>query len=234
MYYPEVIFSSGFFLAGCLIMKMFLFLFTFLAVNSVFCQNAEVVRIHYSGGGDWYGNKTTWKNVLEKAAKELKLSVYTKERAHKILDPEFSSFPFAYISGHGNINFNEAEAADLRRYLIAGGFLYADDDYGMDKSFRKQMKKVFPELNFTELPFGHPIYNSVYRFPKGLPKIHEHDGGPPKGLALIYDGRVVCFYSLNTDISDGCEDEEIHNDSPQKRQQALKMAINIFVYALQN
>ena len=215
-------------------MKILAFLFTLLVVNSVFCQNAGVVRIHYSGGGDWYGNKTTWGNVLKKANTDLNLSLYTKERALKILDPEFSSYPFAYISGHGNINFSDAEADELNRYLSAGGFLFADDDYGMDKSFRKQMKKVFPGLNFTELPFSHPIYKSVYKFSNGLPKIHEHDGGPPKGLGLFYEGRLICFYSLNTDISDGCEDEEIHNDSSQKRDQALKMALNIFVFAMQN
>ena len=164
----------------------------------------------------------------------MNISVKRQEQAHKILDPEFALTPIAYIAGHGNISFNDAEADALRQYLVSGGFLYADDDYGMDKSFRKQMKKVFPELNFVELPFSHPIYHNVYNFNNGLPKIHEHDGGPPKGLGLIYKGRLVCFYSLNTDISDGCEDPEIHNDPPEVREQALKMALNIFVYGLMN
>lgn len=235
MYYPEVVFTSGFFFTIMHKFQNSLFFFIILFfVSKLFCQESAVVRIHYSGGGDWYGNKTTWKNILNKADNDLKIAVNTAEKSYKILDAEFSSFPFAYISGHGNISFNDDEVTVLRNYLTSGGFLYADDDYGMDKSFRKQMKKVFPELNFVELPFTHSIYKSVYTFSNGLPKIHEHDGGPAKGLALIYEGRLVCFYSLNTDISDGCEDEEIHNDSPQVRDQALKMAINIFIYALLN
>lgn len=205
-----------------------------MAFSTIYAQEISPVRIHYSGGGDWYGNKTTWINILEKAHNELNISVKRQEQAHKILDPEFALTPIAYIAGHGNISFNDAEADALRQYLVSGGFLYADDDYGMDKSFRKQMKKVFPELNFVELPFSHPIYHNVYNFNNGLPKIHEHDGGPPKGLGLIYEGRLVCFYSLNTDISDGCEDPEIHNDPPEVREQALKMALNIFVYGLMN
>jgi len=197
-------------------------------------QDIAPVRVHYSGGGDWYGNKTTWKNILRKAKRELNIAIKEKEVAYKILEPEFSSSPIAYIAGHGNINFSLDEAAAFRQYLVSGGFLFADDDYGMDNSFRKQMKKVFPELNFVELPFSHPIYQTVYTFRNGLPKIHEHDGGPPKGLGLIYEGRLVCFYSFNTDISDGCEDEQIHNDPPKVREEALKMAVNILIYALLN
>lgn len=234
MYYPEVIITSGFFFIMTLYyIKLLLILFSFL-ISTALCQDAEVVRIHYSGGGDWYGNKTTWKNILHKAKKDLNLNVKINESAHKILDPEFNAYPFAYISGHGNIKFSDEESNALRVFLTSGGFLFADDDYGMDKSFRKQMKKVFPELNFVELPFSHAIYKSVYQFKNGLPKVHEHDGGAPKGLGLFFEGRLICFYSLNTDISDGCEDKEIHNDPPQVREQALKMAINIFVYALLN
>lgn len=206
-----------------------IFLFT-----PVFSQTIAPVRIHYSGGGDWYGNKTTWRNILNKADRELGLNVAKTEMRSKILDPAFSTSPIAYISGHGNVHFSEKEAAELRRYLIAGGFLFADDDYGMDKSFRAQMKKVFPELSFAELPFSHPIYHTVFKFPNGLPKIHEHDGGPPKGYGLVYNGRLVCFYTFNTDISDGCEDSEIHKDPPVLREKALQMALNILVYALLN
>ena len=208
------------------------FLFTFLM--HLYSQEIAPVRIHYSGGGDWYGNKTTWTNILYKAKTELHLPVREKESAYKILDPEFNLSPIAYIAGHGNVSFSNEEAAALRNYLTSGGFLFADDDYGMDKSFRRQMEKVFPELKFVELPFSHPIYHTVYSFNNGLPKVHEHDGGPPKGLGLIYNNRLICFYSLNTDISDGCEDIEIHNDPPEIREQALKMAVNILVYALLN
>jgi len=206
----------------------------FFLISTTFGQEIVPVRIHYSGGGDWYGNKTSWTNILSKAKRELNLKVSNQEKALKILDPEFFKHSFCYIAGHGNISFSDEEANVLREYLISGGFLYADDDYGMDKSFRKQMKKIFPELNFVELPFSHPIYHSVYNFNNGLPKIHEHDGGAPKGLGLIYDDRLVCFYSFNTDISDGCEDGEIHNDPPEKRDSALRMALNILIYAFMN
>ncbi|HGY56635.1 MAG TPA: DUF4159 domain-containing protein [Caldithrix abyssi] len=197
-------------------------------------QPLQPVRIHYGGGGDWYGNKTTWMNILNKARNDLGLQTTKRETAAKILDADFVQYPMAYIAGHGNIVFSEEEAAALRLYLESGGFLWADDDYGMDKSFRREMKKVFPELNFVELPFSHPIYHVYYQFNNGLPKVHEHAGGPPKGLGLIFEGRLVCFYSFNTDISDGCEDAQIHNDPPEVRRSALKMAVNILLYALLN
>ncbi len=207
-----------------------------LLLFSISAWTQEVVpqRIHYSGGGDWYGNKTTWTNILRRTSRVSAASVAPREVAYRILDPEFSGQPIAYISGHGNIFFSSEEASALRRYLIAGGFLFADDDYGMDRSFRREMKKVFPELQFVELPFSHPIYHIYYQFSQGLPKIHEHAGGPPHGLALFYQGRMVCFYSFNTDISDGCEDAGIHDDPPEVREQALRMAVNILLYALMN
>ena len=197
-------------------------------------QSLAPVRIHYSGGGDWYGNKTSWINILERLHKDAGLDVQKQETAYKILDIEFEYYPIAYIAGHGNISFSEEEVARLRSYLINGGFLVADDDYGMDVSFRREMKKVFPELNFVELPFSHPIYHIFNEFSQGLPKIHEHAGGPPKGLGLIYEGRLVCFYSFNTDLSDGCENPEIHNDPPEKHEAALRMMENIFLYAVLN
>jgi len=206
-------------------------LFFILLSNLVWGQIAPV-RIHYDGGGDWYGNKTTWTNVLSLVKKEIGMNVAKREKAFKILDAEFMNYPLAYLAGHGNIFFSEKEAAALRNYLISGGFLFADDDYGMDKYFRREMKKVFPELKFVELPFSHPVYHIYYSFKNGLPKVHEHAGGPPRGLGLIYRGRLVCFYSFNTDISDGCEDKEIHHDPLPVRQQALKMALNIFLYAV--
>jgi hypothetical protein len=195
-------------------------------------QDLVPARIHYGGGGDWYGNKTSWLNILEQIKYDLDLGVGQKEIASKITDREFNNYPIAYIAGHGNISFSEDEVSTLRNYLISGGFLIADDDYGMDISFRREMKKVFPELNFVELPFSHPVYHIVYQFDQGLPKIHEHAGGPPKGFGLIYENRLICFYSFNTDLSDGCENPEIHNDPPEKRKQALDMMVNIFTYAL--
>jgi hypothetical protein len=192
------------------------------------------VRVKYDGGGDWYGNKTSLKNLLQFMSEELKIGTTINEKTTAIMDESFFNYPIAYISGHGNIKFNENEIERLRTYLISGGFLFADDDYGMDKSFRREMKKVFPELNFVELPFTHPIYKVYYEFPNGLPKIHEHDGGPPRGFGLIYNGRLVVFYSFNTDISDGCENPEIHNDPPEKHQAALRMGLNILLYSILN
>ena len=216
------------------IFKKILLLFLIISLHGLYAQKIIPVRIHYGGGGDWYGNKTTWRNILSIVKKEFSINVGERETAHKISDPEFNLYPIAYIAGHGNIRFTNEEAAILRRYLSSGGFLFADDDYGMDVSFRREMKKVFPELNFVELPFSHPIYHIYYEFKHGLPKVHEHAGGPPHGYGLILDGRLVCFYSFNTDISDGCEDPEIHNDPQPVRIQALKMAVNIFLYALLN
>jgi len=214
-----------------MVKKSFLILFL---VQIAFTQTIAPVRIHYSGGGDWYGNKTTWRNILNRVRQEFKINVAQREVAHRITDPEFFQYPVAYIAGHGNIRFSDEEVRLLRKYLTSGGFLFADDDYGMDKAFRREMKKVFPELKFVELPFAHPIYHIYYQFDHGLPKVHEHAGGPPKGFGLIYQGRLVCFYSWNTDISDGCEDPEIHGDPAEIREQALKMAVNIFLYALLN
>lgn len=216
------------------IILFFIFYFYPLFSVSVYAQPLQPVRIHYGGGGDWYGNKTTWINILRKVRSDLGMDTAERETVARILDADFIRYPIAYIAGHGNIVFTDEEASALRKYLESGGFLYADDDYGMDKSFRREMKKVFPELNFVELPFSHPIYHIYYSFNQGLPKIHEHAGGPPKGFGLIYRGRLVCFYSYNTDISDGCEDAQIHNDPPEVRQSALKMAVNILLYAVLN
>jgi len=203
-------------------------------INTALSQAVKPVRIQYDGGGDWYGNKTTWTNILYKAHADAGLPAAKRETAHRILDPEFKQYPIAYISGHGNIFFSDDEAHALRRYLVEGGFLFADDDFGMDASFRHEMEKVFPEHEFVKLPFNHPIYHIYYKFENGLPKVHEHAGGAPKGLGIIHEGRLLCFYSFNTDISDGCEDAEIHNDPPQIRMSALKMAVNILLYAVLN
>ena len=192
----------------------------------------SVVRLKYNGGGDWYGNKTTFINLFKRLHSELQIKAPFKENHSEIMEKELFNYPIAYLAGHGNIRFSDEEAARLRQYLTSGGFLFADDDYGMDIAFRREMKKVFPELKFVELPFSHPIYKIYYTFPNGLPKIHEHAGGPPRGLGLIYEDRLVVFYSFNTDISDGCENPEIHNDPPEKHEAALQMGMNILLYAL--
>jgi hypothetical protein len=210
-----------------------IFVLVILCQTHMYSQESiSVSRIKYDGGGDWYGNRTTFVNLFQFIRENTNVNLVDREQSFEISDKEFFGNPIAYIAGHGNIKFSEEEASRLRNFLTNGGFLWADDDYGMDSSFRREMKKVFPTLEWVELPFSHPIYHTVYHFNNGLPKIHEHDGGPPKGLGLIYEGHLVTFYSLNTDISDGCEDYEIHSDPEEKREEALKMGTNIIVWAL--
>ena len=216
------------------IMKyFFILILIILFFNVNFAVSQEIVaRIHYSGGGDWYGNRTTFQNIFKFIEKNNQLNFAEQDDKILLSENTLYKYPMLYISGHGNIKFSFEEINNLRKYLLNGGFLWADDDYGMNTSFQREMKKVFPELNWVEIEFSHPIYNILYKFSRGLPKIHEHDGGPPKGLGIFYDGKLIAFYSLNTDISDGCEDVEIHNDPADKREQAFKMAANIIFYAL--
>lgn len=207
-------------------------LIVILSLQAFSQSPVNVVRIKYGGGGDWYGNRTTLVNIFRFMSDHTNTGVGEREIPLSILDKDFFKYPIAYLAGHGNIKFSDDEAARLRQYLTRGGFLWADDDYGMDVHFRREMKKVFPAAEWVELPFSHPIYHIYYRFPNGLPKVHKHDGGPPKGLGLFESGRMVAFYSLNTDISDGCEDPEIHDTPPEIHRAALQMGTNIILWAL--
>jgi len=182
-----------------------------------------VAQLKYRGGGDWYANPTALPNDLEVAERPVNVAPD---------DEELFLYPFIHMTGHGRVAFSAAEVSALREYFERGGFLWADDNYGMDRSFREQLDRVFPEAELVELPFDHEIYSSFYEFADGLPKIHEHDGGPPHGYGVYLNGRMVVFYSFNTDIGDGLEDAEVHNDPPEKHEAALRMAINIVVYAL--
>jgi Domain of unknown function (DUF4159) len=193
-----------------------------------------VVRIKYDGGGDWYGNRTTFVNLFNHLRQNTNVIATEKEIPLGILDKDFFKYPFAYLAGHGNIKFSDEEVSRLREYLIKGGFLWADDDFGMDPSFRREMKKVLPNSDWVELPYSHSIYHIFYQFPNGLPKVHKHAGGPPHGYGLFYEGRMVAFYSFNTDISDGCEDPEIHGDPQEVRRAAIRMGTNIILWALLN
>ncbi|MFC1555746.1 DUF4159 domain-containing protein [candidate division KSB1 bacterium] len=192
----------------------------------------SVARLKYGGGGDWYGNQSSLTNLLAFTAQQTGMNINLKEARADISSDDLFSYPYLYITGHGNIRFSDSEAARLRQHLTSGGFLHADDNYGMDQYFRQEMKKVFPDKEWVELPFNHDIYHAHYNFPNGIPKIHEHDGGPGKGLALFHEGRLVVFYSLNTDLGDGWEDENVHNDPNAIREAALQMGVNIIVYAL--
>ncbi|MFH1502264.1 MAG: DUF4159 domain-containing protein [Candidatus Eisenbacteria bacterium] len=193
-----------------------------------------VGRLKYRGGGDWYANPTSLPNLL--AALRGRTAIDVAERPVTVApeDDELLLCPIVHVTGHGRVAFNDSEAAALRRYLDRGGFIWADDNYGMDRSFRAAIGRVLPGASFVELPFDHGIYHSFYDFPDGLPKVHEHDGGPPHGYGVFHEGRLVIFYSFNTDVGDGMEDAEVHHDPPETREAALRMGVNIVVYALSN
>ncbi len=191
----------------------------------------KIAKLKYNGGGDWYANKTALPNLISFCNANLNTSLTPEEEVVEVGSPELFLYPYVYMTGHGNVVFSDEEAENLRKYLLAGGFLHIDDNYGMDEFVRLEMKKVFPELEFVDLPPDHPIYQQKYTFKKGIPKIHEHDGQAPQGLGLLYKGRLVCFYSYETDLGNGWEDQRIHNDPEEKRQQALQMGANIVTYA---
>lgn len=192
----------------------------------------RIAKLKYNGGGDWYANKTSLPNLINFCNTQLKTNINPKDEIVEVGSPDIFAYPFIHMTGHGNVVFSSAEAANLRKYLEGGGFLHIDDNYGLDKFVRAEMKKVFPELDFIELPFNHPIYNQKYKFPKGLPKVHEHDNKPPQGFGIIYKGRLVCFYTYECDLGNGWEDQVIYNNPEEVRQKALQMGANILTYAL--
>lgn len=191
--------------------------------------------LKYSGGGDWYANlETSLPNLIKFCNDNLKMNINPEQGIVEAGSADIFNYPFVHMTGHGNVVFNYEEAQNLRKYMIAGGFLHISDNYGMDKFIRTEMKKIFPESEFVELPFDHPIYHQKYDFPKGLPKVHEHDNKPPQGFGIIYKGRLVCFYDFECDLGDGWENPEIHKDSEEARQRALKMGANMVSYAFGN
>lgn len=194
----------------------------------------ELVRLKYGGGGDWYEGPSSLPNLARYVSENTPVPIFHRGRFVEPMSSDLYSYPLLYMTGHGNINFSHEEAARLRRYFENGGFLLANDSYGMDQAFRREIKKVFPDSDLVELPFDHEIFHIYYSFPGGLPKIHEHDGKPPQGFAIFHEERMVVFYVYESDIGDGWEDEEVHNNPPEKREQALKMGANIIIYALTN
>ncbi|MCK9203261.1 MAG: DUF4159 domain-containing protein [Bacteroidales bacterium] len=184
----------------------------------------------YNGGGDWYANPTSLTNLVRFCNGNLSTNISEDIATVDAGNPEIMNYPFIHMTGHGNVVFSDQEIQNIRNYLIAGGFLHIDDNYGMDPFIRPQLKKLFPELDLIELPFDHPIYHQSYEFPKGLPKIHEHDGKPPQGFGLIYEGRLIVFYTYECDLGDGWEDQAVHNDSEATHQKALQMGANILQY----
>lgn len=216
-------------------MKKNLFLFLLFGLMSFAPPpTVKIAKLKYSGGGDWYANKTSLPNLIRFCNQNIGTGIVAEEDIVEVGSPDIFNYPFIHLTGHGNIVFSNQEAQNLRNYLIAGGFLHADDNYGLDKFFRREMKKVFPELDFVELPFSHPIYHQKFSFNNGLPKVHEHDGKPAQGFGLIYKGRLVCFYSYECDLGNGWEDQETYNDPEPIRQKALQMGANIIQYVFSN
>ena len=216
----------GIFLAG-------LFIFS-AALPAQGLYPLKIAKLQYEGGGDWYSNPTSVPNMVEYLRKNTNIQVDPQEYLVKPGGTQIFQYPYVYMTGHGNVLFSDEDAKNMRNYLISGGFLHIDDNYGMDKYIRREMKKVFPELDFVELPYDHPVFHQQFDFDKGLPKIHEHDGKPPQGFGIIYDNRLVCFYSFESDLGDGWEDPDVHNDPEDIREAALQMGANVIIFALNN
>ncbi len=207
-----------------------------VASASVAPVNPEPVltigRLHYDGGGDWYANPSSLPNLLSAIRSRTSLRVETREKVVTLSDDELWTVPYLYMTGHGNVHWSDRDLATLRRFLLQGGFLHADDNYGMDASIRRELARLFPDEPLVEVPLDHPIYHLVYDFPKGLPKIHAHDEKPAQGFGIFLDGRLAVYYSYQSDLGDGWEDPQVHDDAPAKREAALRMGVNLFTYAV--
>jgi len=190
--------------------------------------------LKYSGGGDWYSNPTSLVNLAGFCNKFLNTNIDPEYAVVDVGSVELFNYPFIHMTGHGNVVFSDSDAENLRTYLIAGGFLHIDDNYGMDPYVRLAMKKVFPELSFIELPFSHPVYSQKYKIDGGLPKIHKHDDKPAQGFGLLWEGRLICYYSYESDLGDGWEDPEVHKDPEEVRIKALRMGANLVQYVFGN
>jgi hypothetical protein len=210
---------------------VFLFFICFYGISSA---QIKLGVLQYNGGGDWYANPTSVANLITFANDNLACKIDPVYDYIEVGNTEISQYPFIHMTGHGNVVFSNDEASNLRNYLISGGFLHIDDNYGMDKFIRIELKKVFPELDLVELPVSHPIFNQKFSFPNGLPKVHEHDDNPPQAFGLIYEGRLVCLYTYECDLGDGWEDQNVHKDSDEIRKLALQMGTNILQYAFSN
>jgi len=203
-----------------------------LAGNAQPNDEYKIARIKYRGGGDWYNDPSALENLISYARDHLPISINKEYDDIALGSPELQKYPFAFLTGHGNISINQAEAENLREYLDNGGFLYVDDDYGLDKYFRKEIKKVFPNEDLIEVPFDHPIYHEMYDFQHGPPKIHEHDGKPAQGFGIFRNGRMVLYYTYQSNVGDGWVDPEVHKDPQSIRIKAFKMGVNMLIYAL--
>lgn len=203
----------------------------FAACGILNAQHAvQIALLKYNGGGDWYANPTSLPNLIAFANKNIGTNINPEPATVEVGSPEIFNYPFIHMTGHGNVVFSASEAENLRNYLIGGGFLHIDDNYGMDRFIRPQIKRVFPEYDLIELPPSHPIYNQKFNFPEGLPKIHEHDGKPAQGFGIIHEGRLILYYTYECDLGDGWEDQIVHKNSEETRLKALRMGANILQF----
>ena len=191
-----------------------------------------IARVHYEGGGDWYANPSSLPNLLGEISERSAIRTAERPVEVRLTDPDLPDYPYLYLTGHGNISLSDREVEALRRHLQGGGFLHADDNYGLDSSFRREIARVFPNESLTDVPLDHPVYRIRYTNPDGLPKIHEHDGLPAQGLGIFVDGRLAVFYTYQSVLGDGWEDVTVHRDPPEVREQAIRMGVNLFLYAL--
>ncbi len=218
-------------------MRLRILFFVLLMLPMLAAREAAVplrlALLKYNGGGDWYANPTALPNLTRFCNRYLGTNLDPDYAVVEAGSVELFNYPFVHMTGHGNVVFSDLEARNMRDYLIAGGFLHIDDNYGMDPYVRVAMKKVFPELEWVELPFEHEIYRQAFTFNNGLPKVHAHDNKAPQGFGLLWEGRLVCFYTFECDLGDGWEDAEVHNDPEEVRRSALEMGANIVQFAFQ-
>ena len=212
------------------IRELYILLLFFPLILSGQNTSVRIGLLKYGGGGDWYCDPTALPNLITFCNRELNANIYPEFTTVEVGSAEIFNYPYVHLTGHGNVVFSDSDARNLRLYLEAGGFLHIDDDYGLDLFIRREMKKVFPEKEFLELPPSHPVFHQKYAFPDGLPKIHEHDKKPPQAFGIFIDDRLVCLYSYESDLSDGWEDIDVHNDPEEVRQKALQMGANIISF----
>lgn len=211
------------------VILLLIFHFSLLTINS-----QELAVLKYKGGGDWYSNPTSIPNLITFCNENINTKIEAKPQTVEVGSPDIFQYPLIHMTGHGNVFFSDDDAENLRNYLISGGFLHIDDNYGMQPYITEQLKKVFPEKELVELPANHQIFNTAFSFPNGLPKIHEHDGKRPQAFGIFYEDRLVLLFTYESDLGDGWEDESVHNDPPEVREKALKMGANIVKYAFEN
>lgn len=215
-------------------LKVNLITFALLLIPFTLISAQQIAVLKYNGGGDWYANPTALPNLIDFCNDAIHTAINQEPETVEASSIDIFNFPIVFMTGHGNVVFSEDNLDNLRNYLISGGFLHISDNYGMDTYLRRELKKLFPNTTLQEIPYNHPIFHQTFKFEEGLPKIHEHDQKAPQAFGLFYKGRLICFYDYECDLSDGWEDEEVHNDDLETREKALKMGANIIEYAFKN